>query len=63
MGAALLWVQGGRLWRADRLDGAAYAPWVEVVDVAPGLGGRVLTQHEVARLVAPYGVDTSKGTT
>ena len=61
LGAALLWVQGGRLWRADRLsrDGG-FTPWREVDD-APGVGGRVLTQDEVARLVAPYGHEVSKG--
>jgi hypothetical protein len=60
-GAALLWVQGGRLWRADRLNrDGGFTPWVEVDD-APGIGGRVLTEAEVARLVAPYGLETSKG--
>lgn len=67
LGAALLWVQHGRLWACERIAGDAfsawaYGPWREVTDVAPGLGGRVLTQDEVARLVAPYGVEVSKGT-
>jgi len=61
LGAALLWVQGGRLWCAKRIDGDAFGPWCEVTDVAPGVGGRVLTQDEVARLVAPYGHEVSKG--
>lgn len=53
-GAALLWVQHGRLWRADRLcREGGFTAWVEVTE-APGIGGRVLTQSEVARLVAPY---------
>lgn len=61
-GGVLLWVQGGRLWRADPAPGVqrGYTPWVETDD-APGIGGRVLTEREVARLVAPFGVETSKG--
>lgn len=56
----LLWVQSGRLWRAARVCERGYAPW-ERTDDAPGIGGRVLTEREVSLLVAPYGVETSKG--
>lgn len=62
-GAHLLWVEGGRLWRADQLSrGSGYSPWVQVTegDVAPGLAGRVLTDAEVARLVAPLGCGVSR---
>jgi hypothetical protein len=60
-GAVLLWSHNKRLWRSDRLsrDGG-FSPWREVTD-APGIGGRVLTESEVAKLVAPFGVETSKG--
>lgn len=58
--AALLWVQGGKLWRADRLcRGAGFTPWRQVDD-APGIGGVVLTDAEVSRLVAPHGCGASK---
>lgn len=53
-GAHLLWVQSGLMWRSDRVRaGPGYTPWERVTDLAPGLGGRVLTDSEVARLVAP----------
>jgi hypothetical protein len=60
-GASLLLVDAGRLWRCDRLsrDGG-FSPWREVTD-APGIGGRILSESEVSRLVAPYGVGASKG--
>lgn len=60
-GAHLLWVEGGRLWRADQLSrGSGYSPWRQVGDVAPGCGGRVLSDDEVSRLVAPHGCGVSR---
>lgn len=60
-GAHLLWVEGGKLWRADQLSrGSGYSPWAPVADVVPGLGGRVLTDDEVSRLVAPLSCGCSK---
>ena len=60
-GAHLLWVEGGKLWRADQLSrGSGYSAWAPVADVVPGLGGRVLTDAEVSRLVAPHGCGASK---
>lgn len=60
-GAHLLWVEGGKLWRADQLSrGSGYSAWRQVVDDAPGVGGRVLTDDEVSRLVAPHGCGCSK---
>jgi hypothetical protein len=60
-GAHLLWVEGGRLWRADQLSrGSGYTPWMPVTDVVPGLGGRVLADAEVARLIAPPGCGVSR---
>jgi len=62
-GRHLLWYQNGRLWIADCLTGwaeewrpVAFSPWTELTekDAAPGLGGRVLTQQEIGRLVAPH---------
>jgi hypothetical protein len=59
-GAALLWVEAGKLWRADRLcRGAGYTPWVQVFD-APGVGGEVLSDADVARLVAPHESATAR---
>ena len=59
-GASLIWVEGGKLWRADRLcrDGG-FTPW-RLVDDAPGVGGQVLTDAEVSRLVAPLGCGVSR---
>ena len=48
VGGALLWVQSGRLWRR----GAGETQWVEVTDVE-GIGGRVLSDAEVAILEGP----------
>lgn len=60
-GGHLLWVENGKLWRADQLSsGAGYTQWQQVTDVVPGLGGRVLTDDEVARLVAPHGCGVSR---
>lgn len=59
-GQHLVWVENGKLWRSDQLSrGSGYSPWVPVTDV-PGLSGRVLTEAEVARLVAPHGCGASR---
>lgn len=59
-GDTLLWVEGGKLWRADRLArDSGFTPWRQVHD-APGLGGRALSDAEVARLVAPHGCGVSR---
>lgn len=54
-GRSIIWVQDGRGWLADRLPGGdAFTPWRELgEESAPGIGGFVLTQAEVARLVPP----------
>jgi hypothetical protein len=55
-GRTLLWVQAGRIWRADLLcRESGFTPW-RVVDDAPGVGGRVLDDAEIARLVPPHEV-------
>ena len=68
-GRHLLWYQNGRLWIADCLTGwaeewrpVAFSPWTELTekDAAPGLGGRVLSQQEVGRLVAPH-IEVKRG--
>lgn len=57
---ALMWSEGGRVWRTDQIcRGAGYTPWV-LVDDAPGVGGRVLSAAEVSRLVAPHGSPTAR---
>ena len=55
-GDALVWVQDGRGWLAERESAAGgFTPWRELSTESsvPGLGGYVLTQAEVARLVPP----------
>lgn len=54
-GRTLVWVQNGRGWLADRVPGTdGFTPWRELgEETAPGIGGFVLTQAEVARLVPP----------
>jgi len=54
-GRTLVWVQNGRGWLADRVPGTDdFTPWRELgEETAPGIGGFVLTQAEVARLVPP----------
>jgi len=60
-GSSLLWVEGGKLWRADRMcRGAGFTPWVQVFDVVPGQSGVVLSDEERSRLVAPHGCEASK---
>lgn len=56
-GRVLVWVQDNRAWLTRRLPGAVerWERWVELGDmVLPGLGGRVLTRTESARLPSPY---------
>lgn len=54
-GRTLVWVQNGRGWLADRVPGTdTFTPWRPLgEESAPGIGGFVLTQAEVARLVPP----------
>lgn len=54
-GRTRVWVQDGHGWIADRLPGQdAFTPWRPLDDeAAPDIGGRVLTQAEVAQLVPP----------
>jgi len=61
-GSTLHWVQRGRLWRADRLcRDSGFSPWAAVDDWRAGpRAGRVLTDAEVRRLVAPHGEETSR---
>jgi len=56
---ALLWSEGGRVWRSDFLCRDAGTAWA-LVDDAPGVGGRVLSAAEVSRLVAPHGSPTDR---
>lgn len=59
-GRLLVWVQNGRGWVTRRLPGARerWERWVELGDDGlPGLGGRVLTSSERARLPSPITQD------
>lgn len=57
LGRLLVWVEDGRGYLAERIPGTtqtAYTPWRRLAEeTLPGVGGRVLTASEVARLVAP----------